>query len=368
MAKRVLLLGGGAAHLQVLKALATQPLAGAEVALVTPFALQVPEALVPAVVAGRCGVDEACVALAPLAAAGRVHLIEASVTSLDAAARRACLSDGRVVDYDLLSLDTAPQPDRNRIPGARDHGLFLQPAEHFVRLVGGLWDLAQQRVLDVVVVGAGAAAVELALAVAQRLTRGGEERARVALVTGGGEPMADFSARAQAHTRQVLARHRVTVFRDACLRLEPGAVVLANGARVACDAPLVATAAEPPAWLPGSGLALDTQGQVTVGATLQSPSHAEVLLAPSRGVANAAVAQVLTHNLRGLCGGGPLRSLRPTTAPSRFVDLGASLALVDWGGGAALGRWVGWWKRRRDRRALAPGRTAALSRSAGTPG
>ena len=47
--------------------------------------------------------------------------------------------------------------DRQRLPGAREHGLFVRPIEHFVRLLDPLVALSRERVLDVVVVGGGAA-------------------------------------------------------------------------------------------------------------------------------------------------------------------------------------------------------------------
>lgn len=350
MAKRVLLLGAGAGHLALLQALGRQPLPGADVALVTPWARQVFAPWVPAVVSGRVGADACSIALAPLVAAARVHLIEAQVTALDADARRAQLSDGRVVDCDLLSLDTEPFTDRDRLPGARAHGLFLRPAEHFVRLLEGLWDLAAQRVLDVVVVGGGTQAVELALALAQRLSRGGDERARVALVTGGGEPVASLCLAAQQRVQRALAQSRVTVFREPCRAVEPGAVVLGSGARLACDAPVLAASAEPPAWLQGSGLALDGAGWVDAGATLQSRSHPMVL---ALGAVASDAHAVLAHNLRAQVGGGPLRAVKSAAPPPVFVDIGHGRAVLAWGGHAAQGRWVGWWKQARERRWLA---------------
>ena len=367
MSKRVLLLGGGPAHLQVLQALAQQPLAGADVALVTPFARQVHADMVPGVVAGHCHLDDCSITLPPLAAAARVHFIEGGVVGLDAAARRVSLTDGRQVDYDLLSLDTGTAMNRDCIPGARGLGLFTQPTEHFVRLLDGLWDLAERRVLDVVVLGADKHAVELALALARRLSGRGEERARVALVTGGAEPLTGCSPGVMQRGLAALARQRITVFRDSCCALEPGAVVLGSGARVACDAPVLAMSGEPPPWLHGSGLALDEQGLVVTGATLQSQSHPEVLAVRDRARQAGAV---LTLNLRGLVGAGPLHAYEPPARTLDFITTGDRGAILSWGDWSAQGRWVGWWKDRRDRAFVGRYRAApdsGFSRSAGTP-
>jgi len=381
MNKKLLLLGGGHAQVQVLQALAREPVVGAEVALITPFARQFYSGMVPGLVAGHYRAEQCAIALQPLADAARVQLIEGSAVALDAAARRVTLADGRVADYDVLSLDTGAVMDRDQLPGAREHGLFVRPIEHFVRLLDGLLDLAARRVLDVVVIGGGAAGVELALALQHRLAGRGEARARVALVTGGPDPLAGYASGVMRRAAQALARHKVTVFRDSCVALEPGAVVLGSGARLACDAPVLATGAQAPAWLAGSGLALDARGFVLTGPTLQSASHPQVFAAgdvatradvqhAKSGVYAVRAGPPLALNLRRLIGGGVLEAHVPQRRTLNLISCGGRRAIVSWGNLAGEGRWAWWWKDRIDRgfvarysKADAPGATE-LTRSA----
>lgn len=130
--KRLVLLGGGHAHVHVLRSLALEPLTGAEVVLVTPFLRQMYSGMVPGLVAGHYTAGQCAIPLAPLARAAGVRLIEGAAVGLDAAARRVPLVGGEAIDYDLLSLDTGAVMDRDRLPGAREHGLFVRPIEHFV--------------------------------------------------------------------------------------------------------------------------------------------------------------------------------------------------------------------------------------------
>lgn len=360
MSKRLLLLGGGHAHVHVLQALAQQSLVGAEVALVTPYARQMYSGMVPGLVAGHYRAEQCAIALQPLAAAARVHFIEGSAVALDVAARRVTLADGRVAEYDVLSLDTGAVMDRQRVPGAREHGLFVRPIEHFVQLLDGLLDLASRRVLDIVVVGGGAAGVELALALQHRLAGRGEERARVALVTGGGEPLAGYPPGVMQRAAQALLRRRVTVFRDNVAALQPGSVVLGSGARLACDAPVLATGAEAPSWLAGSGLTLDEKGFVSTGPMLQSVSHPEVFAAgdvasrsdaphAKSGVYAVRAGPALALNLRRFIGGGAMEPHVPQQRTLNLISCGERRAIVSWGGVAAQGRWAWWWKDRIDR-------------------
>jgi pyridine nucleotide-disulfide oxidoreductase family protein len=360
MAKRLLLVGGGHAHVHVLQALAREPLAAAEVTLVSPHPRQLYSGMVPGLVAGHYTLPQCAIALPPLAQAAGVRWIASQVVALDAGARRVQLADGQELGYELLSLDSGGVMSRGLIPGAREHALFVRPLDAFVQWLEGLWNLAAQRVLDVVVVGGGAAGFELALALQHRLGRDGEERARVALVTGGGTPLAGYPAGVVARAEAALARARVTVFRERCAAIERHAVVLASGARLACDAPLVATGVQPPPWLAGSGLALCARGFVRTGATLQSASHPEVLAAgdvavrddaprPASGVYAVRAGPPLARNLRALVAGVALQPYRPQARSLNLLSCGSRRAIVAWGGLALQGRWAWWWKDRIDR-------------------
>ncbi len=358
--KRLVLLGGGHAHLQVLQALARQRLSVAEVMLVTPHPALVYSGMVPGLVAGHYTPAKCSITLAPWAAAAGAYFVEAAAVGLDAAARKLQLSDGRGAEYDVLSIDTGGVQRRDVLPGAREHGLFVRPVEAFVKLQQALVDLAGQRVLDVVVIGGGAAGFELALALQHRLCLDGKQRARIALVTGGPEPLAGYPAAAVLAGARELARRRITVFRERAVAVQARAVVLASGARLACDAPVIATGAEAPRWLQGSGLALCERGFVQTTATLQSVSHPEIFAAgdvatradgalPKSGVYAVRAGPPLALNLQRQLGGGPLVAWRPPARTLNLLSCGGRRAIAVWGPAVLQGRWAWWWKDRIDR-------------------
>jgi len=361
--KRLVLLGGGHAHLHVLQALAREPLAGAQAVLITPHGHLSYSGMVPGVVAGHYAPEQARIPLAPLCAAAHVTLVQGQAVALDAAQRLVTLSDGRVAEYDVLSLDVGGAQDRDALPGAREHALFVRPIETLVSVLDRLREQASRRALDVVVAGAGAAGFELALALAwglAHLTRPGDGSSRVALVTGGTQPLAGYPTAVVAQGLKALARHKVTLFREACTAVEPGALVLASGARLACDVPVIATGVGPPAWLGASGLALDERGFVSTGPTLQSTSHPEVLAAgdvasrgdaphPRSGVHAVRAGPPLALNLRRFIGAGQLQAYTPQRRTLNLLSCGERRAIMAWGDWVAEGRWAWWWKDRIDR-------------------
>jgi len=163
----------------------------------------------------------------------------------------------------------------------------------------------------------------------------------VSLVTGG-MPLSVHPATVQRRLLCALKRRRITLFVDRCVEIAASHVVLGSGARLACDAPIVATALQAPAWLHASGLALDEHGAVAVGPTLQSLSHPQVFAAGD-------AARVLALNLRRFTGGGELQHDRPPTRALKLMSCGEREAIAAWGEWSVKGCWVRWWKDRNDR-------------------
>ena len=361
--KRLLLLGGGHAHVHVLKHLAQQPLAGVQVTLVTPFERQMYSGMVPGLVAGHYTAQDCVIPLRPLAQAAGVAFRRASATRLDAAARQVGLDDGSALGYDLLSLDTGAVMHRGRLPGAVEHALFVRPIEDFVQRLDALWARAARGRLALAVVGAGAAGVELALALKHRLGRR-DGHVQVTLVTGGPAPLAGYPPAVLARVQRALARHDVAVVRQGAAAVEAGAVLLADGSRLPCDTAVLATGAQAPGWLIGSGLALDPQGFMLTRSTLQSTSHAEVFAVgdvatrhdtphAKSGVFAVRAGPPLALNLRLAAAG---QALLPHVAPRRTLNLvscGDRSAIAAWGTWSAQGQWVWWLKDRIDRRFVA---------------
>lgn len=358
--KHLVLLGGGHAHLHVLKALGAQAMAGARVTLVSPFSRQMYSGMVPGWVSGHYGVDDISVALGPLAAAAKVEFLETSATTVNADAKTVTLLNGQTLAFDVLSLDTGPVMDRDLIRGAREHALFVRPIEHFARLSAGLVDLALTRALDVVVVGGGAAGVELVMALQHRLCKVVATGARLSLVTGGSAPMASHPLRVQARVKQALKRRHITVLEDICLEVRAGSLWLGSGARLACDAPVLALGSSAPRWLANSGLALDEAGFVATGATLQSTSHPDVFAAgdvasrvdvarPRSGVYAVRAGPPLEANLRLRLGGGALLPYLPQPRSLNLLACGDRSAIASWGEWSLQGAWVWRWKDKIDR-------------------
>lgn len=333
-------------------------LAGAEVTLVTPFEKQAYSGMVPGHLAGHFRAEELMLPVAALARAAQVKLELTTATALDAGRRSVRLADGRTLGYDVLSLDSGGVQDRDSLPGAREHALWVRPMEPFLNWVAQMFEIARERLLDVVVIGGGAAGVELALAVQHRLDQWPhpEGRSRVTLVAGSGGILRGYPAAVVGAGMAALGRARVVVVNEVCTGVSADHVHLGNGARLACDAPIVCSGSGPSRWLRGSGLGLDDEGFVATGPTLQTLSHPEVFAAgdlasrpdaphPRSGVHAVRAGKPLAANIRALVAGGTLVPHAPPPRTLNLLACGGRRAIASWGPWQASGAWAWWWKR-----------------------
>jgi pyridine nucleotide-disulfide oxidoreductase family protein len=353
--KKVLLLGAGHAQLSVLASLAQQRMPSGDILLVTPHTRQFYSGMVPGLIAGRFAEDDCAIDVAPLAKAAGVHLRLGAATALDAAARRVTLADGEEIGYDVLSINTGPVQDRERIPGAREFALFVRPIEGFIALWKQTRALAEARPLSVVLVGSGAAGVELVLAVRAALGA----RAELTIVADG-PLLENYTEAVRRKATAALKRAKVQLLQGRCTAVERKHVIVGGSMRVVCDVPIIATGSDAPAWLATSGLATDAQGFVRVGATLQSANHANVFASgdvvvrddlphPRSGVYAVRAGPVLATNLRAFVAGGALTPYVPQPRSLNLLATGDGRAIASWGTWSAQGWLMGWWKDHIDR-------------------
>jgi hypothetical protein len=103
--------------------------------------------------------------------------------------------------------------------------------------------------------------------------------------------------------------------------------VLASGARLACDAPVLATPRQAPAWLRKSGLVLDGALAPAVTHCLHSAAHPSVF---GPGPAGPAAAAPLAAQLRRALSATPLRPVALRQPTLRWLELGRGRAAVVW--------------------------------------
>lgn len=361
--KRLVLAGGGHAHLFVLEALARRRHADLEVVLLTPSRWQYYSGMLPGLVSGRFKRDEIRIDLERLAKRARVRLVLQPMVAMRADRNCVCLADGTHIEYDLLSLDTGAETDDSWLLALGERLLNIKPLDAFIdaweRYAAGSADLPPG---DIIVAGGGAGGVEMAVALAEALRRmPGAHGVQLAAGAGGVVPSFPPSARRLASIALKRAGVRVV---DARVAAEPARLLLSDGRRLDAGLVVASTGVKPPEWLTLSDLALAEDGFVATGTDLRSVSHANVFavgdvatrtgvkLAKS-GVHSVRSGPVLAANLLSARADGGLRKYRPRSASLYILSSGAGRAIACYGGLVFEGKWVLKWKDYIDRRFIA---------------
>jgi selenide,water dikinase len=356
--RHLLLVGGGHAQIEVLRQLSLARLAGWRVTLLTREVLSPYSGMLPGVIAGTYRTEQAMVDMRDLAERAGATLLLDAATGLDPAGQRLRRAGGPPIPFDLLSIDTGARPDTAGVKGAARHALPLKPIDALLpRLERLLIDATQRPGLRIAVVGAGAAGVEVACALRQRLPQ-----AQVILIAGMSGLLPDQPEALRTRAARALTARRITLEVGAHVQeVTADTLLFAHRAPLPVDAVLWATGATAPPWLSETGLARDPCGFLRIDEQLRALGHANIFAAgdvaslaetslPKAGVFAVRQGPVLAANLRATALGKPLTPYRAQSQFLVLIALGDGSALGTRNGLVAEGRWVWRLKDQIDRR------------------
>ena len=367
--KDLVLVGGGHAHVLVLKRFGMQPIPGVRLTLIARDIDAPYSGMLPGFISGHYSREQCHIDLRRLASFAGARLYHDEATGLDRGNKQVLCSSRPPVHYDVVSIDIGSRPRQGEVPGALTYATAVKPIDRLI----GHWEQLVERVLGrdgptrVAVVGGGAAGVELALAVHFRLREeaaaGGRDSGlvNVALVTMG-NILPTYAPEVRDILMRILKERKVTPRVDReVIEVKPGRLLCANGEEMPFDEILWVTQAGAAPWLHASGLECDNDGFVKVRDTLQSVTDSAVFAAgdvasmeghprPKAGVFAVRQGKPLAENLRRVLLGRPPRAFRPQKQFLSLISAGSRYAIASRRGwaieGAAMWRLKDWIDRR----------------------
>lgn len=388
--RRLILLGGGHAHLEVLRQAAARPFAGVEILLVSPTVLHHYSGMAPGYLQHTYAERALAVDLPAFCRVAGTRFQQGCADLVDPAGRWVKVDGGRL-ECDLVSADVGSGPGGlDDVPGAREHAVPLRPVSRTVGLRARLDALLRQPdsrteprrtpgspdagatpALTVCVVGGGAAGVEIALAV-RRCADEARQPAEVTLVERSAQLLGERGERAAKTVATLLDRRGVQVRTGATVAsVGARAVALDSGEVVPAQLTIWLAGAAPTAVTAASALPKDDRGYWLMDDTLRSVGGGAVWGAgdcigieghpdvPKAGVYAVRAAPVLAANLRIAAEQGepvPRDRFRRFDPQSSFLSLlntADGKALLQWRGLSAHARWAWWLKDAIDRRFVA---------------
>lgn len=348
--RRLVLVGGGHAHVEVLRQAAREPFGG-ELVLVSPYPEHYYTGMLPAQLRGSIPDATLTLDLRALCLDANARLVLATALRIEAARDAVVVHTvGEPVTGDVCSLDIGSDAAGMDTPGVREFAFTVRPMARWRALVNLVREVMRSGAgapFALSVVGGGAGGVELMLALVARAQAAGQNVA-CTLITSSDDIVENMGPRFAGRARAVLTARGVTVRTgQRVTSVAADHVMLADGTRVESALTLWVTGATAPSLLRSSGLPVDNDGFLRVDATLRAVNGLAVFgagdcitLVESPWVEKSGVyaireAPVLAANLRAV-----LRI--PAGEPRLFEAQEHTLAILDTGDGKALLYWRGW--------------------------
>ena len=342
----LVLVGGGHAHVQILKSFGMKPEAGVRLTLITDVLNTPYSGMLPGHIEGIWSDQDIHINLVKLARFAGARLIHQPVKFINTDIKTIYLNNNIKFKYDVLSVNCGAAPDLSSIPGAERYAVAVKPISLFLDKLPSAEAISG----PVCVIGAGAAGAELTLAFRQKYGASAD----IHLIGRSARILPMRSPRASQLLTRALTQNNIKLhLGKAVTRITAKNIQLVGNGKLAYSHLFLVTSAHPADWLSRLPVTKDADGYIQVSNSLQSVSDEHIFAAgdiasilsyprEKAGVFAVRAGPVLCHNLRAFIRGEELRSWQPQREYLALIGLGNGKALASWGRFSSAGRF--WWR------------------------
>ena len=348
--KKIILVGGGHAHVFVLDYLIRNTRLDVDVTLISPSAWQDYSGMLPGWMAGYYDLSDCRINVKALASRANVAFIEDVVSGMNADESYVVLGAGRRLTYDILSLDIGSETHLGSLSTIGSSLVPIKPFDQFRDAWHGIVQASQEIPnYQLAIVGGGAAGVELAFAARSALLAY-SPLSQVTLVAGRRGVLWNHGEAVRRRVVNQLGKQGIQVISQRATG-QSGRLLLDDGNFLTADHIIAATNSSPAQWLKQSKMALSEDGYIRVNAHHCSVSHANIFAAGNvcsredihlerSGVHAVKAGPVLAHNIFACLEGKPFKSYCPGQKSLYLLLCSHHRAIASWGRWSAEGVWV----------------------------
>lgn len=349
MKKKLLLLGGGHAHLETLVALRAIQKRGHEVTVVAPSPHHYYSGMGPGMLGGTYTPEEIRFDTEAMVTKRGARFVRGLAVAIDPTAKTVRLDTGEQLHYDVLSVNVGSYVNSpfQKTPGAQVYP--VKPIEALSKLKQAILSRCRENNLHIAIAGGGPSSAEVAGNIIQ-LVKSAEGKPPVVTIYARSRFLHPFPEKIKTGVTEFLkAKGILIVEGDALVQVEKKAVILASGNRYSADLVVDATGVRPSPLFAGSNLPTGPDGGLRVNQYLQCTAHPDIFgggdcihfdPAPLNKVGVYAVRQnnVLLHNLLARLEGTPLSPFNPGGSYLLVFNLGEGTGYLHKNGFTFSGR------------------------------
>jgi NADH dehydrogenase FAD-containing subunit len=339
MSKKLVIAGGGHAHMLTLAHLDEFVTKGFEVTVIGPDTHHYYSGMGPGMLGGLYSPAEIRFATRHLVEKKGGVFKQDKVVSIQPVEHTLQLSSGEMVPYDVLSCNLGSQVPDQLVQGPLDDIFLVKPIERLYRAKKRIFESGSQRTIKVAVVGGGPSAVEVAGNI-WRLGQQPKMHEPEITIFAGRSLMPSHPTKVRQRAADSLTARSIRIVRNTRIeKIETGQLTDAEGRSYDFDLIFVAVGVKPNPIIAESGLPTGPQGGLLVNRYLQSTKYEGIFgggdcidfeETPLDKVGVYAVRQnpVLKHNLMASLTGEPLRPFEPGGEYLLIFNLGDGTGIL----------------------------------------
>ena len=317
--KQLVLLGGGHAHVQVLRKLCMNFYNGLHVILINDSLESAYSGMTPAYIQDFYKINEIMIDLQRLCFNAGVTFINDEVIQLQTENKKVILKNRPSIHYDLLSINTGCISKKNNIKiHENSKYIFIKPINNLIKNLKKLDEIIKNNNnIKINIIGGGVAAFEISFALRQRF----QNKVSINIISKNILLEKNLNTKTITELKKISENMNISLKESDVIEIKKKELLLSNGEIFPSDLNLISTGAEIPEWIQNSSLEKN-DGFIGIKTNLQSINDENIFAAgdvasiqdyqrPKSGVMAVRQGQILKENIFLKIQGKKLKKFRP---------------------------------------------------------
>ncbi len=370
--KKLLLIGGGHSHAIGLVAPSVSALSlmnNIDITIISDGETSAYSGILPAYIAGYYSPEDVFIPIKKIAERKGINFILDSLIDINADLKYVVCQSGKVINFDVLSIDIGSTPKKSHIEGADLYSIPAKPVtlllEKWQKIVNYYQDNPSESI-TLNIIGGGAGGVELALNMNRKLTTIlPNNQVTINLIHRGERLLENHNQWVSYKLTEILQVNQINLYLNSEVeKINQGEITLKSGDKIKGNYHILVTQASAPLWLKDNSINTDKEGFILIKNTLQTTNYDYIFASgdiatlkenshPKAGVFAVRQGKHLFQNLVNFLENKPLK---PYITPHNYLNIigtGNKSAIASWGYLAWESPLLWYLKNRLDRRFMA---------------
>ena len=276
MAKHLVLVGGGHAHMMTLANINAFVAKGYRVTVIGPSEHHYYSGMGPGMLGGTYSSSDIRFATKHVVEKQGGAFVLGKAVRVRPDERQIELESGKMVFYDVVSFNAGSYIPQLNLTKVKENIFPVKPIERLMEAQARIKELASQRSVTIGIIGGGPSSVEIAGNIWQLTSEYGEKQPRVKIFAGS-HLMANYPEGVRSRIEKSLKSHGVEIYTNGFVqKIEPDGIILESGKRYGLDLIFLAIGVRPNAIFERSGIPTGPDGGMLVNSCLQSTAYPEM--------------------------------------------------------------------------------------------